>query len=203
MTETAGCIAQDCASPAVCRLQRGAYCRGHFISACYERMDEYARQVQERRLRDAATDILREFLSECSRQAVELAESAADLDNLERARLLDILLRATDLSQYLRRSPRLAAIHPIRLRSDKLGRVWEQDTRTRVLSRYGALVEVRQAVENDDVLTLEWPERNKQARVRVAWVNPRGPNQFAIGLEFIDVDNFWELDWTRIGTSSL
>ena len=197
MTVSAGCAVKDCGRPAVCALESGAYCRGHFIAACYEQLDAYARQMQERRLRDSTADALRQFLTECTRQAAEFAESAGDLDNLERARLLDILQRAADLSHHLRRSPRRAAALAVRLRCDKLGHSWEEDARTRMLSRYGVLMECQHAVESGEVLTFEWPEKSKQARARVAWVHPADNGTSLVGVEFLDAENFWELDWNR------
>jgi hypothetical protein len=196
MNDSILCRARDCGQPGVSRLQQGAYCRDHFIQTCYAQMDEYARQVHERRLRDSTTESLRLFLRECSRQAVELAEGADGLDNLERARLLDILLRATDLSQYLRRSPRKAAWIPIRVRCEKLGRRWEEDTETQMVSRYGAMVQLRNGVAADEILTVEWPAKSKQARARVAWSEGKTEGPSAVGFEFLDTDNFWEMDWT-------
>ena len=45
---------------------------------------------------------LRSFVEECSRRALEVAMHSEDLDNLQRGRLLDILLWAGELFVLLR-----------------------------------------------------------------------------------------------------
>src|SRR5207245_8571594 len=93
---------------------------------------------------------MQHFLTECTRQATDLSQHAEELDNLARARLLDILLSAADLSRHLRRSPRKVATLALRLHCEKPGRTWEEETKTRVLSRHGALVEGQHPVRSGE-----------------------------------------------------
>src|SRR3989442_13621065 len=56
--------------------------------------------------------------------------------------------------QRPRRSPRRAASIPVWLRREGQGRIWEEETQTQGLSRYGACVECRHAVEAGAILAI-------------------------------------------------
>jgi hypothetical protein len=191
------CSAGGCGRVSAAALDVRPLCREHFIASCYSNLDEYGRLLEESRYRDTTTELVRRFLSDCTRNAADLAQSARDLDNLERARILDILLRAGELSRQLRRSPRKVATIPIRLSSDKLGQSWEELTITRVISRFGAAVDCSHPVDSGDALLLERQDRPEKVRARVAWVQPKeGDGRSEIGLEFLQSENFWDIDWT-------
>lgn len=190
------CCTSGCGSPAVAQLDVRALCRTHFIGACYGHIDEYTRWLDENRMRETNTEQVRRFLSECTRQATELSQSIKDLDNLERARLLDILLRASELGKHLRRSPRKEAAIPVHLSSDILGRSWDDRAQTDVISRYGASLECSpHAVEVGDVLTVTRLDTGAHVRARVIWCQPRPGGKLELGLELQQSDNFWNIDW--------
>jgi len=197
MAGTEQCGAPGCDRPAVTTLDVSFFCREHFISTCYEQIDEYAELLADRPFRDTGAQSARKFLTECTRQATDLAQNAPDLDNLERARLLDILLRAADACSHLRRSSRKAGSVAIRLRSEKLGRAWEEETETRVLSRYGAMLECQHLAEPGEILLVTRLDTGQQARARVAWRELQKGAGSNIGIEFLTCDNFWELDWNE------
>jgi hypothetical protein len=195
MQSVSVCCVTGCERSPAATLDVRALCRAHFIAACYDHFDEYGRWLEENRFRDSSMELVRRFLCECTRQATELSHNATDLDNLERARLLDILFRATELSRQLRRSPRRVTTVAVRLSSEKLGRSWEEDARTRVISRYGASLECAHPVEVGDSLTVTRTDCGQSVRARVVWRQPRPGNRFEVGLEFLHCDNFWDLDW--------
>jgi len=141
------------------------------------------------------------FLTECTRQATDLSQHAEELDNLARARLLDILLSAADLSRHLRRSPRKVATLALRLHCEKPGRTWEEETKTRVLSRHGALVECQHPAQSGDALLVLRLDSGRQALARVVWCHQKEEGRREIGIEFLDCDNFWELDWSAVETT--
>ena len=172
-------------------------CREHFISGCYEHIENYQRRMQEQAFREATAESLRSFLLSCTRQAIDLAQSLDDLQNLERARLLDILMRASDLARHLRRSPRKEAVVPLQLRCEKLGHAWEENVQTRVLSRYGALLNCRQEAETGDMLVVQRRDSARETRARVAWCHPLPDSTRDIGIELLNCDNFWEMDWDQ------
>ncbi len=101
------------------------------------------------------------------------------------------MLWAGELGCRLRRSPRKAAAIPLRICSGKVGNQWEEQTKTYVLSRHGALVECEHKVS---VLRTD---TGRQALAHVVWQQRKELGQAEIGIEFLDQDNFWELDWTR------
>jgi len=196
MQKTDSCSAPGCARLSATALDIRPLCREHFIASCYVNLDEYGRLLEDSRYRDTTTELVRRFLSDCTRHAADLAQTARDLDNLERARILDILLRAGELSRHLRRSVRKVATIPIILSSDKLGQSWEEHSVTRVISRHGAAAECSHELEIGDAILLQRMDRPTRVSARVAWRQPKAPDRLEIGLEFLQTDNFWDLDWS-------
>lgn len=94
------CSRVECLRSAVTALGDKEYCFDHFCSRCYE--------LLERNQRIAGLSSSQEFregqaeLDECARRALEISFSRVVLNNLDRARLLDILLWAGDLTTALR-----------------------------------------------------------------------------------------------------
>src|SRR5438128_8310460 len=128
MAEILRCSVADCEESAAGSLEGRSFCREHFISACYEQLDQ-CRNWQEARLSpDRTSESVRQFLGECYRQVAQFASNVKEFTGLERAQLIDILLRATDLSRQLRQSPRLAASIPVELRCEEPGGAWEEET---------------------------------------------------------------------------
>src|SRR3989442_5398563 len=126
MAETLRCSVSDCEESAAGSLDGCSFCREHFIFTCYEQLDQ-CRNWQEARLSpDRTSESVRQFLVECYRQLAQLAGNIKEFTGLERAQLIDILLRATDLSRQLRQSPRLAASIPVELRCEEPGGAWKE-----------------------------------------------------------------------------
>jgi hypothetical protein len=101
------CSVDSCASAAVTALDHEYLCLNHFLLRCYERLeslDPRGRQFCAAPL-DAAA--MRAFVEECSRKALDVSLHSNNLSNLERGRLLDILLWAGELFLLLR-APRFA-----------------------------------------------------------------------------------------------
>lgn len=198
MSNAEQCRASGCAQPATVELETRPLCVNHFISTGYERLEDYARVVVEHRFQDATAEAMWVFLVECIERAADLTQHAGEIDNLQRARLLDILLRAAEVSRRLRRSPRKALSIPVRLRCEKLGRAWEEDTRTRVVSRFGVMLECEHSAEKGDGLTLIRLDTHAEVKARVAWRRQTSAGHFEFGLEFPDCDNFWGLKWEAV-----
>jgi hypothetical protein len=195
MPPSSVCSITGCERPPAAELDVRPLCRSHFISTCYELFDEYTRWLEDNRFRDSNTELVRRFLCQCTQQATEISNNVADLENLERARLLDLLLRATELGKLLRRSPRKVTAIPVRLSSEKLGRSWVEDTRTQVISRHGVALSCDHPVEVGEQLVVHRLDCEVSVRARVVWRQARPGGQFEIGLEFILCDNFWDEDW--------
>jgi len=96
------CDINPCASAAITALDHQDLCLNHFLLRCYERLeslDPRGRQFCAEPL-DAAA--MRAFIEECSRKALDVSLHSENLSNLERGRLLDILLWAGELFLLLR-----------------------------------------------------------------------------------------------------
>src|SRR5258706_10118448 len=132
------CSVTDCDQIAGTTLEGEVLCRSHFISVCYAQLERYDEMQKTHRLSVSDAESVRRFINQCSRQADEIEHKTKDLDNLDRARLLHIILWANELGRHLRRSPRKVASIPVRLCCDKLGSAWQQETQTLLLSRHGA-----------------------------------------------------------------
>lgn len=144
------------------------------------------------------TESMRRFIHECVRQADEIEHKGEDLDHLERALLVHIIERATDLGLHLRRSPRKAASIAVSLRCDKLGGAWEEETETVLLSRYGASLRCDHPAKPGETVEVVRSDTGQRAQARVAWQLPSGNESVRIGVEFVGCDNFWGLDWAAV-----
>jgi hypothetical protein len=93
----ARCDTDNCGRPAMSSLELKHLCVDHFIARCYERLNE----CNANRFADpgeAASVSIDRFLHSCAQQAAGLVHPMRGLDNLERARLFDILLWASELA---------------------------------------------------------------------------------------------------------
>ena len=192
------CSIAGCGQALAASLDGETFCREHFISVCYTRLDRYDEIRRGPGLSATDTESVRRFIHECTRFADEIEHSAQDLDNLERAKLLHIILTASELGRHLRRSPRKVAAIAVRLSSEKVGGAWEEDTETVLVSRYGALVRCKHLAKAGETLHVIRADTGEKALARVAWQRPSGNSggeDIRIGVEFVGCENFWGLDW--------
>jgi hypothetical protein len=198
MTNPEKCSIADCSQAIAASLDGEALCREHFISVCYKRLDQYDEIRKGPGLSATDTESVRRFIHECTRSADEIEHSALDLDNLDRAKLLHIILTASELGRHLRRSPRKVAAIAVKLSSEKLGGAWEEDTETVLVSRYGALVRCKHPAKAGETIHVIRADTGEKAMARVAWQRPSGNSgneDVRIGVEFVGCENFWGLDW--------
>jgi hypothetical protein len=195
MGKTEQCGVTGCDQIAGVSLEGEALCRGHFITVCYAQLERYDEMQKTHRLGVSDAESVRRFINQCSRQADEIEHMAIDLDNLDRARLLHIILWANELGRHLRRSPRKVASIPVRLCSDKLGGAWQEETQTLLLSRHGASLRCDHTAKPGEPVQLVRLDTGQEVQARVAWQRPADSDGIRIGVEFVDCDNFWGLDW--------
>lgn len=198
MTSTELCKIGGCGQEVAASLEGESFCRQHFISTCYTRLDQFDAIRKGPGLSPANTESVRRFIYECTRSADQMEHSATDLDNLDRAKLLHIILSASELGTHLRRSPRKMAIIPVRLSSERLGGAWVEDTETLQLSRYGALMRCKHPAKAGETLNVVRADTGKKATARVAWQRPLNSEDTRIGVEFVSCENFWGLDWGAV-----
>ena len=82
--------------PAMCAIDLRFFCLQHFIMHCYEHLG----RCKAFQFQDSETDCESEdrFLQQCAEQASQLVSPLRGFDNLDRARLFDIFLWASELS---------------------------------------------------------------------------------------------------------
>jgi hypothetical protein len=103
------CDTPHCGNPAVGLLALRFFCLGHFIAQCYDRLE----RCNSNPLNDAdvVTSVsVDRFLQQVVAQTGELVRPSRGFDNLDRARLFDIFLWASDLVE--KRSVFKSAISP-------------------------------------------------------------------------------------------
>jgi hypothetical protein len=198
MTKIKKCTTADCGHSTAASLDGEDLCREHFISVCYERLDRYEEIRKKTGLSASDSESVRRFINEATRQADNMENSAKDLDNLDRAKLLHIILSASELGCHLRRSPRKTATIPVRISSEKIGGSWEEDTETVLVSRYGALVRCKHVAKAGETLQMVRADTGDKVLARVAWQRPSSQNDVRIGVEFLACENFWGLDWAVV-----
>lgn len=89
----------DCSSrqAAVCSVELRFFCMHHFVAYCYQRLEESEKALSGRQSRES----VRGFLRECATQGAKLLLLGEELQNIERARLFDIMLWSNELLNKL------------------------------------------------------------------------------------------------------
>jgi len=93
----------------VLALETRALCLDHLVSYCYSRLQEFelgddARQTDSN---SSATSHAPLFLDDCRGRIAGLLIVRTDFSNIERARLLDIILWASEIIEKRRRKARV------------------------------------------------------------------------------------------------
>src|SRR5437660_7780281 len=100
------CRVDSCSRAAITSLDRQALCLNHFLIRCYERLEGLDPRGRKSNIEPVSLASMRAFIEECSRKALDVSLQSQELNNLQRGRLLDILLWAGELFLLLR-APRL------------------------------------------------------------------------------------------------
>jgi hypothetical protein len=98
------CNASGCVNSAVVVIAGRDVCLDHFFTSCYEQLDALEPKIRSRLLEGGSIHAAKHFLEECSNRALLISLQYEQLTNLERSRLLDILLSCGDLQHLLHRS---------------------------------------------------------------------------------------------------
>jgi hypothetical protein len=93
----AGCTMFGCANPAVVGGDGQDVCLEHFFSRCYEQLEKLEPMACSRSLDEPEMREISAVLEECSRRAIFICFRNEPLTNLERSRLLEILLSCRDV----------------------------------------------------------------------------------------------------------
>jgi len=90
------CGRSGCSEPGVATFGAGTLCSEHFLVASYEVLEHLDRMESSTRGATEAREAKR-VADECARGVLEVSLNAAELSNLQKARLLDVLLWASDI----------------------------------------------------------------------------------------------------------
>ena len=96
------CNVGSCGSAAITTLDDRAFCLNHFLLRCYERLEGLDPRGRKFSAEPLEVISMRAFIEECSRKALDVSLQSENLSNLQRGRLLDILLWAGELFLLLR-----------------------------------------------------------------------------------------------------
>lgn len=107
------CSANHCTSASLIVLGEKPFCLQHFLIRCYEWLDQLDPAAREKFNDEAETARVKALVEECSNRALLVSLRCETLDNLDRSRLLDILLRCSDLLYALRIPSDISAWLPI------------------------------------------------------------------------------------------
>jgi hypothetical protein len=97
----------------------------------------------------------------------------------------------------MRRSGRIHKEIPIVLiGSDLAGKIFSEQTKTVLLSLHGAGLLSRHKLSPEQEMVLRWPERNKEAEIRVVGQIGEDSGLYRYGVAFFDhVENFWGMEF--------
>jgi hypothetical protein len=108
MCDPESCVQRSCTRPVVTSFCKEVLCLDHFCSRSYEFLNRVEQRSQSDATWSLATADERVVAEECARRTLDVCMSKMLLNNLERARLLDILLWCGDLINSF--SPRRASL---------------------------------------------------------------------------------------------
>jgi hypothetical protein len=96
------CSVGSCRRAAITSLDQQALCLNHFLLRCYDKLEELDPRVRKFQADSVDLVAMRAFIEECSRKVLDVSLHCENLNNLQRGRLLDILLWAGELFLLLR-----------------------------------------------------------------------------------------------------
>ncbi len=191
LTRVRCCGHHGCDRASESTLERKQFCREHFIESCYVRLDEIAGQIRQKELHGCAPESIHRFLTECAGQVASTAMCAPYLNNLQRSRLLDILVFTRDLVNQLRRSERIPRLIPIRLMNAPHKETWIEDTVTQDLSKHGAMLRCTRPYTKGETLGLVRLDTGDRAIARVVSRQRARFVQHKVAVEILNRTNFW------------
>jgi hypothetical protein len=96
------CSVNFCEKEALILLGQKPLCLEHFIGRCYEWLDYLDPLIRERVCERKQLGRVQSLVEECSNRVLLVSLRCEDLSNVDRSRLLDILLLTSDLLFHLR-----------------------------------------------------------------------------------------------------
>jgi hypothetical protein len=179
------CSVLGCERDSDATLELKRLCVAHVIITCYQKLEEMNKATHMWSVGGPAWEAARGFVLECVDVSTNLSDRHPPFPNMERARLADIAIWATELGRKLRRSPRSLLSIPVRLISRRPGNIWEQETSTVDISSHGARVMCQYALKKNDILKVLRLDTLEEVEARVVWQHEVESGDQEIGIEFL------------------
>jgi hypothetical protein len=206
--EPTWCAAASCNATAAIDFAGRSLCFEHFLPACIAEIESRNERLRNLPFDPAAPEALKTFIATCTQQAEALAanaltkraqqpvEQSAEDSRFTRAQMktsiLDFLLRLSQLSQRIRRSPRTVSSIAVWLRREDPHQTWHEETWTVSVSRHGAALLCRRPVEKGGTVVLCRKDKGARAEAQVVYSLRDSEGRKQIGIQFNDPINFWD-----------
>jgi len=206
--EPTWCAAASCNATAAIDFAGRSLCFEHFLPACIVEIESRNERLRNLPFDPAATEALKTFIVTCTQQAEALAANALTLRGAQpveqtpedsrftraqmKTSVLDFLLRLSQLSQRIRRSPRTVSSIAVWLRREDPHQTWHEETWTVSVSRHGAALLCRRPVEKGGTVVLCRKDKGSRAEAQVVYSLRDAEGRKQIGVQFNDPINFWD-----------
>lgn len=157
-------------------------------------LESRSARLRELSFEPAATAAFRDFMATCAKQAEQLVADSRFTHAHGKNGLLDFLLRVSQLSQRIRRSPRKNSTVAVWLRREDPYSTWQEETWTVSVSRHGAGLICHRPVQKGGTLVLCRKDKGSRAEATVVYTMRDAEGRKQIGVQFRDPTDFWDLD---------
>ena len=202
--EPTWCAAASCNSTSAIDFAGRSLCLEHFLPACITEIEARNQRLRSLPFDPAASDALKTFIATCAQQAETLAANALAQPAEQPATdscftpaqlktsILDFLLRLSQLSQRIRRSPRTTSSISVWLRREDPHQTWHEETWTVSTSLHGAALLCRRPVEKGGTVVLCRKDKGSRAEAQVVYSLRDSEGRKQSGVQFNDPINFWD-----------
>ena len=198
LLDSSPCANPSCEAGAAIDFAGQSLCTEHFLPACIAEIESRNERLRNRPFDPAATDALKTFIADCTKQVEMLAANLVEDQRVAQSHLkpvlLDFLLRMSQLSQRIRRGPRTTSSVAVWLRREDPHQTWHEETWTVSVSRHGAALLCRRPVEKGGTVVLCRKDKGSRAEAQVVYSLRDSEGRKQIGVQFCDPINFWDLD---------
>ncbi len=192
--EPSECATDFCHEIAAIDFAGQPLCVEHFLPTCMLELESRSARLRELSFEPAATAAFKDFMATCAKQAEQLAADPRFARAPAKTGLLDFLLRVSQLSQRIRRSPRKNSAVPVWLRREDPYSTWQEETWTVSVSRHGAGLICHRPVQKGGTLVLCRKDKGCRAEATVVYTMRDAEGRKQIGVQFRDPTDFWDMD---------
>jgi hypothetical protein len=194
LVEPTWCAGASCNATAALDFDGRSLCLDHFFPSCIAELESRNERLRNLPFDAAATDAFKTYITHCAKQAEKLAEDPRFTQAHTKTSLLDFLLRISQLTQKIRRSPRTVSSIAVWLRREDPHQTWHEETWTVSTSQHGAALLCRRPVEKGGTVVLCRKDKGSRAEAQVVYSRRDSEGRKQIGVQFCDPINFWDLD---------